>query len=316
MAPAALEKETTPQVSVFLHAAVGIFHKRRGNGTWGYGEEILREMLHSIDNSGLLEASTNVYIGLLGSMDDRKSAKEVISAYSSKARVVVEAENLYFAEFPTLYMVENYTKHCAHNDTLVLYMHSKGMRNNQAGGGPDSEGIFSWEAYSKQPAHSWRRYMQYFMIDKYASCHVLLRQYGYSTVGVLKQSVPVLYAGNFWWTSISWLKKQFAWYSLKSFEWNMGTRMEAERMLMHGVSEEESSKYHYCIHHTHHNMYDCITYQEKYRNVKILPPRKMANCFSPRKEKYKAKTKQRGGGSNDEGSNCYLENEEFPAMEA
>ena len=109
IASTAMEKEVMPQISVFLHAAVGIFNKRRGNGTWGYGEDILKEMMHSIDASGLLEAATNIYVGLLGNTMDRVSVKKFISAYSSKAKVVVEADNLYFAEFPTLYMIENYT---------------------------------------------------------------------------------------------------------------------------------------------------------------------------------------------------------------
>ena len=311
IAPNSLGKETSPQVSVFLHAAVGIFNKRRGNGTWGYGEDILKEMLHSINSSGLLEASTNVYIGLLGNSVDRSSAKDVISVYSSKARVIVEADNLYFAEFPTLYMIENYTRHFAHDDTLVLYMHSKGMRNNQAGGGPDSEGIFSWEAYSKQPAHSWRRYMQYFLVEQFAACHVLLREYGYYTVGVLKQGLPSLYAGNFWWSITSWLKKQFSAYSLKSLEWNMGTRMKAEGMLMKGVSEDDSNNHHYCIHHTHHNMYDCITHRDMYKNVRILPPRKNADCFSISKEKHRVNEREGKQGT----SNCYLMGEKFPEID-
>lgn len=83
-----------PHITVFVHAAVGIFNKIRGKGTWGYGQQILEELLKSINDSGLLQKSNAVYIGLLGKEEDRLSAKSHIKQYSSKAQVVMEAENL------------------------------------------------------------------------------------------------------------------------------------------------------------------------------------------------------------------------------
>ena len=84
----------TPHITVFVHAAVGIFNKMRGKGTWGYGQQILEELLKSINESGLLQKCSAVYIGLLGKEEDRLSAKTYITQYSSKAQVVMEAENL------------------------------------------------------------------------------------------------------------------------------------------------------------------------------------------------------------------------------
>ena len=107
-------------------------------------------------------------------------------------------------------------------------MHTKGMRNNQAGGGIDAQGVFSWTEYRKQPAHSWREYMTFFLVEKYNVCHVLLRQYNFYTCGVLKQGS--LYAGNFWWAKVSWLKQQQVNNRLEEFEWAMHTRMEAEKV--------------------------------------------------------------------------------------
>ena len=104
LAPLCRSESVESEVVVFVHAAVGIFHKKRGNGTWGYGEEILKELLLSVRDSGLLEVVSHVYVGLLGHESDRASAKAFVNAYHPKAQVVMEADNLYFAEFPTLYV--------------------------------------------------------------------------------------------------------------------------------------------------------------------------------------------------------------------
>ena len=84
----------TAHIVIFVHAAVGIFNKKRGKGTWGYGQYILREILTSINESGLLQKSAALYVGLLGRDEDRASAKAYVEQYSPKARVVMEAENL------------------------------------------------------------------------------------------------------------------------------------------------------------------------------------------------------------------------------
>lgn len=71
----------------------------------------------------------------------------------------------------------------------------------------------------------------------------------------------------------------------------MRTRMAAEDFLLTGVTEA-SDQHHYCIHTTHHNMYDCPTPRHLYappRNDLSLSniandshymPRPNANCYS------------------------------------
>ena len=150
-----------PMISIFLHAALGTFHKIRGNGTWGYGKEILNEMLITIKTSGLLDKVNSIYIGLLGAEQDRLSAKKMIYEYSDKVELILEADNLYFAEFPTLYTIQNYAE-IAHNDTLILYMHTKGMRNNGA-----KINAFTWDEYNQNPAHFWRYHIFEFRLFKH-----------------------------------------------------------------------------------------------------------------------------------------------------
>jgi hypothetical protein len=289
-----------PQLFVFAHAAVGIFHKRRGFGTWGYGEYILKELLMGIKDSGLLEKAAGVYVGLLGSEDDRMSAKLIVANYSSKANVVMEANNLYFAEFPTLLVLQNFSK-VVHKDSAILYIHSKGMRNNGGGG---ADGALDWKNYSSSPAHYWRRYMMYFLIEHHDVCVEAIQKQGYHTCGVLKQGLPSgVYAGNYWWSTASWLRNR---QSLMIYDWNMHSRMEAENMILRGVSMKEHQK-HYCIHHTHHNMYDCPTHRRSYETVPLKPFRHDANCHFDRFYKN-------FGIAMKFPEYCFFENETFPAL--
>lgn len=266
-----------PHIAIFIHAAVGVFHKKRGKGTWGYGEYILKDVLRSVKESGLLAKASGLYIGLLGAENDRISSKLYIeSNYSdgsnTKIQVVAEAENLYFAEFPTLYVLQNYSN-VVHKDTLILYLHTKGMRNNHRLGFSFSE-EFSWDKYSAMPSHLWRAYMTFFLVDHHDVCIETIRKHGYHTCGVLKQGE--VYAGNFWWSSASWLRTRASLYSL---DWAMHTRMEAENMLLGGVSWKDNQK-HYCLHHTHHNMYDCPTYRSSYEGASkfLRPIRSNSRC--------------------------------------
>ena len=80
-----------------------------------------------------------------------------------------------------------------------------------------------------------RRYMTYFLLERHEVCLDLLRNRNqskrYHTCGVLKQGEHILdvYAGNFWWATVSWLKSR---ESVNVYDWNMNTRMEAEKMLL------------------------------------------------------------------------------------
>ena len=53
-------------------------------GTWGYGENILKELLVAVKDTGLLASADAVYVGLLGAEADRLSAKAVIDNFSNK----------------------------------------------------------------------------------------------------------------------------------------------------------------------------------------------------------------------------------------
>ena len=80
-------------------------------------------------------------------------------------------------------------------------------------------------------------------------------------------------------------------------------------MLLRDVSEDgEDGQKHYCLHHTHHNMYDCITYRDNYKDLELLPPRANANC-------YKHSLEKKVNPRTNLISSCFGANEKFPPIE-
>ncbi len=58
-------------IVIFVHAAVGIFKKKRGSGFWGYGSEILTDLLQQVRRSGLGQKVAAICVTLLGKDSDR-----------------------------------------------------------------------------------------------------------------------------------------------------------------------------------------------------------------------------------------------------
>ena len=67
--------------------------------------------------------------------------------------------------------------------------------------------------------------------------------------------------------------------SVMDIPWTMETRMMAEKWLLQSVSTSQDSSHHYCVHHTHQNMYDCPTPRWTYVDKpEILIVRNDSNC--------------------------------------
>lgn len=236
-----------PHIAIFIHAAVGIFKKKRfPNETWGFGAEILDEMLTTTLNHGLMGKAKGIYITSLGEEADTKKVEESISrlrkneTVKADIQLLIRGKDLYVAEYPTLHAIQLYAQQ-SHNDTLILYMHTKGMRNNG------------------KRAADWRRYMEYFVAERWDICTDALSHRNYETCGVLKTDHE--YMGNFWWARAGWIKTR---KKLDTMEWNMEQRMFAEDWLLQGVSSDEEQSHHYCVHSIDHNMYDCPTPRHLY----------------------------------------------------
>jgi hypothetical protein len=118
-----------------------------------------------------------------------------------------ECSNVHFLNFnaqpeefetPTLMHIKDV---CDNTDEVfyALYMHQKGIRH------PDASSV-----------HAWRRYMQYFNIEKWRDCVEKLDA-GYDAVGVDWRNDPWKhFSGNFWWARSDYIRKLPQWQRPKN----------------------------------------------------------------------------------------------------
>jgi hypothetical protein len=117
-------------------------------------------------------------------------------------------------------------------------------------------------------AHDWRRYAQYYLIERHEVCLGALRA-GYSTCGV--QLTGEEYVGNFWWARADWLAQREM--DLLAIPWHMGNRYTAEDFLLSpAVLSSNDIQQHYCLMFVHHNLYDCPTPRAIYAHLPLSAP--------------------------------------------
>ena len=155
-------------------------------GNW---YEVYKEIMDSIFSFGLIDES-ELNICVCGNIDDFKTTK---NKYSH--------ENICFSyigydisnfEFPTLRSL--YIDALSDvDDTYYLYIHTKGVTRNESS------------------VAGWRKYMTYFNVERWRDAVLLLDEY--SAIGVDYQEADNFmgkvgwFAGNFWWTKSSHVKK-------------------------------------------------------------------------------------------------------------
>ena len=230
---------------IFIHACFGTFtykRKDRQGQRWGYGIKILMDILNSIySNEALLSKVDSINIVSVGLSEARKDAKRQIVAMNhppskrKKLKWLVACEEKYLFEFPTLAVMQEYTKYM-HANSNVLYLHTKGVRRN---------------AVLDTMITEWRRYMLYWTVDTVQNiCFKALDEYGFKTCGTLKRGgKQACYAGNYWWTKAGY----FAWKqpSINSPAIDWRRRYNAEEYVLSNLSHSEHSNLHFCTHHTH-----------------------------------------------------------------
>ena len=261
-----------PRVAIFVHAVIGVFHKKNGSGTWGYGGAILLGMLRAIGESALVDRVHRIYVGAIGTPKAIADVQQAIllqfggQRWDGKLVFVVTASDLSLSEFPTLLAMQLYAQavSSAHAPrTPMLYLHTKGVRRNGA------------------YASDWRTYMMHMLVTRAADvCLPALLSGRFSTCGALKTPTGqgIIYAGNFWWATAEYLQRR---PSVLQLQWGYASRYLAENFLLSGVSREASRERHYCVHHAHHDMQNCPTPPRMYRDVPLLPLRSHGDCFRP-----------------------------------
>lgn len=192
--------------------------------THGRWEQVVAEQLARIRSSGLYDRMTRLFVGVVG------PSCQSFSPADEKIEVVHRSPDLQEYEFPTLNYVRSF---CQSNDGFVFYIHTKGIFRDT------------------EMSTDWRRYMEYFLIERHEDCLGIL---AHSDVcGVNWQLVPwPHFSGNFWWARAQYVATLPA---LDTSEpvvagWNLGERHHCERWVCSGPEVRVSS-----LHQTHLNHY-------------------------------------------------------------
>lgn len=141
------------------------------------------EQMERIDSSGLYHACDKVYIGAIGGgnlswMKDKWPKVEII---------LDTAVNHY--ENETLQKMHEICSSLEHN-TQCLYLHTKGVTK------PNDQHVVDW-----------RKLMEYYLVDGWATCVRALQSGDWDAVGINYQDkVFRHYSGNFWWANSDYIK--------------------------------------------------------------------------------------------------------------
>lgn len=162
--------------------------------------EMMAEQYRLLFNSKLYQACDKLYIGVVDSPDKKppwgeewlmsfwnfSSSKEDVKT-NSKAEVVMYPDNLELRR--TLWWIRDYAKD--NPDDYILFFHTKGI------------------THFTQATEDWRRYMEYFVIEKWKDCVNKIDE-GYDACGVLwNKETPIgifpHFSGAFFWAKASYI---------------------------------------------------------------------------------------------------------------
>ncbi len=158
-------------------------------------KDILLDQLNTINKSGLYNAVKQINFGIVG---DCNVIKDTIFN-DPKFNILYVDSRITLYENHTINFIKSFFSN-KNDEAYILYIHTKGVRK---AGNPDV-------------TVSWRKMMEYFLIDKYKECIENLQYY--DTLGnnivnmgdiyVNKENAHCIhYSGNFWWSKKSYIDK-------------------------------------------------------------------------------------------------------------
>lgn len=222
---------------------IGSRPKKKIIGFWHIGavgdwRRIIGEQYSKVRRSGLYDASDRIVVGFIGG---RNREQELgIPILTDPKFDVFSTERLADYEFPTLARLWQEAQE-SEESFLCYYLHTKGA---------------SLAATPRQAAaDAWRRYMEYFNVEKWQDCADILNEY--ETCGVELQSEDSHYSGNFWWARSDYIKKLPNGYEY--WRQNKDDRVAAEFYLC--LAQPKA----HCFNDFVENLYDYELPPERYR---------------------------------------------------
>jgi hypothetical protein len=191
------------------------------------------DQINYIKNSGLYDKLDYIFVTMLGEYTT------IISDY--KIKVIYYSPNIYEWEFPNYKRIKYFCDIIPFN-VNILEIHIKG-------------------AQKKAHSYEWRKYLEYFLIEKHDLCLQILQQY--KCVGVNEQfyfdevsKYKNHFSGNFWWSRSDHIK------SLPLVETNED-RYAVEHWLI-GNMYKNDYRHYLSLHHTDYDLYQTSILPEEY----------------------------------------------------
>lgn len=157
------------------------FYHVYADGAW---QTPVREHLHALTVSGLMENLDEVFVGIVGSVANRAAVKKDFPAV-----VIAEADEGW--EQVTLQKLHDYAQH---HEAKIFYAHTKGA--HQPGSFRDD----------------WRRAMTYHTVTQWRECVNALDVLGVAGPYWMNSDLPEhtnhksFFGGNFWWARSNYLR--------------------------------------------------------------------------------------------------------------
>lgn len=189
--------------------------------------DIVTEQLQMWLASELFSKTDKVFIRVYYEKEnDLECFKKRIKDYS---KITLTSTNTNEFEFGTLKILQDLS---FTDDFYCYYFHSKGVsisekvKNYRIGRVPGSIDISFSDI--KKNVNLWRKYMEYFIIDKYQTCIDILDQ-GFDACGTQLMKWPRTdqyhFSGNFWWAKSEYIKK------LQKIDTSVAERHQAEKWI-------------------------------------------------------------------------------------
>jgi hypothetical protein len=185
-------------------------------------ESILSDQINTIKKSGLYDICEKIHIGLLGNINNLN--KLIFNDVKFDILYIDTRINLY--ETNTINFIKYYCNSIDY-EIYILYIHTKGVR----------------KAGNENVTISWRKMMEYFLIENYKNCINNLNIY--DTIGnniinsfccdfneiCINKNHTYHYSGNFWWSKKSHIDK-LNFLDVDLSESSVNTRYRSENWIL------------------------------------------------------------------------------------
>jgi hypothetical protein len=150
---------------------------------------IVQEQLETLESSGLWEACDGLTVTVVG--EQISEVQELFRELDrpEKLKIVHVSNDLHQYEFPGIEMVQQIAQQ--KSAAKILYMHTKGLLH--------------YKQNTETNVRLWRKYMEYFNMEKWQECIKALDCADICGVDLSRSPSGSYFSGNFWWARANYI---------------------------------------------------------------------------------------------------------------